>query len=793
MNSAPRDNQRRQHSSGIANLILLGGAALSILIAGGADALAIATFLGLAGLALLFVEPTVRPSSVPLVLVPLFASLCLVAFLPQSYFQVPEWRSALMNLGTVPLADSVSPQPWLGWFWWWLLAATCLAGAALLTAPLEAKPLALVLQVASLFVALYASLSIFAMQTGWKYLFHGGAVFGFLPNRNHTATLLVVGSVLSFGLMQWRLARSDKGAAAFAALCGAPSLAALLFFSTSRAGVVFLVIGLAVWAVGASRSPGMRKRILSAVFALVVFAGLLFVFGGSAVRDRLSVLWTEAVSVQLDGGGEDVDFRQPVFRDTTRMIRDFPVSGTGLGQFRYVFPQYRSDSARAANVLHPESDWLMVAAETGLPSAFVLAALLVWFVFVCWKSRFASGGMLRWTAASAILAAALHGAIDVPWHRVSVGWFLLAIAASSVPSSSHRARVPGLSRFLFILGGLAMIAAAGWIGHEKQEGFDPAPYRWAQVSKELERLGNERSYEEAEWAAQRAVRQFPLVYESYYWLAGHLRAFEGTLPEINAAVRAGRAVEPVLPKVAEEQAVMLQPVDPDGALEAWVVAVNRATAIDVKEKRTNLSSAGNFIGRSLAAFKDNPERQLQLARELADGPILTAHWINQADKDAAASFLPGIADEAQFLDALPPELRSQVLSKWISVPDSARAVAFMEQREAVSSGGEYWPILARHYAAQGDLPRAVRRVASSNAISLDAPQPGDAGLRGEMAAAISQGNPVAARRMAKEAVDAKKAEPENLAAAMAFYATQGDWESAWKAASRLATKAKLGH
>ncbi|MFM8884914.1 MAG: O-antigen ligase family protein [Chthoniobacterales bacterium] len=763
------------------------------MVAGTQDAWAIAAFLVFGGLALVLARPSVRPSAVPLLLIPLFACLALAAFLPQSYFPIPEWRSSLMDLGAIPLADSVNPQPWLGWFWWWLLAATCLVGAALLTAPLETKPLALVLQAAALFVAIYASLSIFALQTGWKYPFHGGAVFGFLPNRNHTATLLVVGSVLSFGLMQWRLARGDKAAAAFAALCGAPSLAALLFFSTSRAGVVFLVVGLAVWAVGASRSPGMRKRILSAVLALIVFAGLLFVFGGSTVRDRLSLLWTEAVSVQLEGGGEDVDFRQPVFRDTTRMIRDFPLSGTGLGQFRYVFPQYRSDSARAANVLHPESDWLMVAAETGLPSALVLAALLVWFVFVCWRSRSASGGMLRWTAASAILAAALHGVIDVPWHRVSVGWFLLAIAASSVPSSGHSARVPGLSRFLFIVGGLAMIAAAGWIGHDKREGFDPAPYRWAQVSKELERLGNERNYEEAERAAQKAVRQFPLVYESYYWLASYLRAFEETAPEINAAVRAGRAVEPVLPKVAEEQAVILQPVDPDGALQAWVVAVNRATAIDAKEKRTNLSSAGNSIARSLAAFKDDSERQLQLARELADRPILAAHWINQADKDAAASFLPGIADEAQFLDALPPELRRQVLSKWILVPDSARAVEFMEQREAVSSGGEYWPVLARHYAAQGDLPRAVRRVASSNAVSLDAPRSGDTGLRGEMAHVSSQGNPVAARRMAKEAIDAKEADLEDLSAAMAYFASQNDWESAWKAASRLATEAKIGH
>jgi O-antigen ligase len=662
----------------------------------------------------------------------------------------------------------------------------------LLTTPLETKPLALVLQAAALFVALYASLSIFALQTGWKYPLHGGAVFGFLPNRNHTATLLVVGSVLSFGLMQWRLARGDKAAASFAALCGAPSLAALLFFSTSRAGVVFLVVGLTAWAVGASRSPGMRKRILSAVLALVVFAGLLFVFGGSAVRDRLSALWTEAVSVQLEGGGKDVDFRQPVFRDTARMISEQPIVGVGLGQFSDVFRQYREESARAATILHPESDWLMVAAETGIPSALVLAALLIWFVSVCWKSREASGGMLRWTVASAVAAAALHGIVDVPWHRPSLGWFLLAIAASSMPTSGRSARAPGLSRFLFFIGGLATITAAAWIGYEKKEGRDPAPFKWPEISSELQRLGEERRFAQAEKLAQEAIRQFPLRSEAYYWLAGYLRMFEGTDSEIDAAVRAGRKVEPVLPVVPAEQAAILQDINPEWTMEAWVEAIKRASILDEKERRGIHSFTAGYMSRAVAAFKDDPEWQLRLAARLEDQPTFLAYWITVAHPEAVEAKLRSLQNEQEFLEALSPSLRRQVLSRWITGPDSARAVAFMEQREAVSSQGEYWPVLARHYAAQGDLPRAVRRVASSNGISLDAPRPGDAGLRGEMADVSSQGNTVAARRMASDAIAAQPPQVDDLSAAMAYFASQEDWESAWKAASRLATEAKIG-
>ena len=785
-------NQTHQAPLPLANLLLLFGAMASIMVAGTEDAWAVAIFLGAAGLALFFIRPIVRPSLVPLVLIPLFCCLVLMAFLPQECFPIPEWRRALADLGTVPLGDSVNPQPWLGWFWWWLLAATCLVSVALLTAPLENRSLALVLHAAALFVAFYACLAIFAAQTGWKYPFYGGAVFGFLPNRNHTATLLVVGSVLSFGLMQWRLTRGDKVAAGFAALCGAPSLAALLFFSTSRAGVVFLVVGLSIWALGASRVPALRRQILAAVAILAVFAGLLFAFGGSTVRDRLVALWSEVVSVEMEGGGQDVDFRQPIFRDTARMIGDAPWSGFGIGQFEYVFPQYRKDSARAAHVLHPESDWLMVAAESGVPSALTLAVVFAWFVAVMWRTRSLSGGLLRWTAASAVMAAALHGLIDVPWHRPSLGWFLLIIAVSSVPSSGLLMRAPVFSRVFFVLIGVGLLAGSGRIGYEKTEGRSPEFYRWEEVSAELERLGVERRFAQAEKTAMDAVKRFPLRHQAYYWHAGFLCMFAGTDDEIRAAVRAGRAVEPVSPKVPEEQAVILKQIDPDAALDAWTIAIGRAEAIDRRESRADLPSAGGYVGRTLNAFKDDKDRQTALGRGLAGNPVLLAHWITQARPDAASVVALEIPDVKHFLDALSPRQRQQVLSRWIALPEPGRVVVFMEEREAVSSKGEYWPVLARYYAAQGDLPRAVRRVASSCGISSDAPRDGDAGLRGEMAALIAQGNTVAARRLANDAVVAPKGDTDALAAALSYYASQEDWPAAWKAASRLANEAKIG-
>jgi O-antigen ligase len=79
-----------------------------------------------------------------------------------------------------------------------------------------------------------------------------------------------------------------------------------------------------------------------------------------------------------------VDFRMSVFGDAVKLIRDFPVTGVGLGSFAGAFSQYRDRSATEAVALHPESDWLMFAAEAGLPALFCAAGLIL---LVFWRDR----------------------------------------------------------------------------------------------------------------------------------------------------------------------------------------------------------------------------------------------------------------------------------------------------------------------------------------------------------------------------------------------------------------------
>ena len=79
------------------------------------------------------------------------------------------------------------------------------------------------------------------------------------------------------------------------------------------------------------------------------------------------------------GPGISSDFRWKIFRDTFQLIHNSPWCGIGLGNFHSVFGIFRKESLAELTVLHPESDWLWLWSEAGLPAValVVLAAALL--------------------------------------------------------------------------------------------------------------------------------------------------------------------------------------------------------------------------------------------------------------------------------------------------------------------------------------------------------------------------------------------------------------------------------
>ena len=739
-----------------------------------------------ASLGLLLGRPSATPGWLPVVLSFLLAVAAGSSLLPAGADTLPNWRLAVPD--HVELAASFAAMPAHLVFWWVALFGTIAAALFVVASPLDVPSLRIFLHAVSATIGCYAIVSIVQAHTGWSYPLSGGANFGLLPNRNHTATLLVVGSVVSFGVMQWEVSNGHRIAAVVSALWGAPALAALLFFSTSRAGVIFLAAGFLLWGLGAIGSAVSRRASLMTATVLALFLAALFVFGGSTVRDRLAALWQDVMATDSTAEeGRQVDFRQPVFRDTLSMIADAPLTGQGMGHFEFVFPHYRDASLRAVGVLHPESDWLMVAAESGVPAVVALLGLVVWYFCRCWRGRGEHGGALRWTVASAIGAALLHGIIDVPWHRPALGWFLLVVALVALPSSGIALGWPRLWRVLQAALGLCVFCAGVYLARAANAGYPPVPYRWGAYGKELKALSAARKHEDGELLAAKAIRDFPLHYQAYYWRAGFLRTFEGTHAEIRNDVASGRFAEPVLPVVAAEQAQIWADIDPEQEADSRVEAIRRAGLIDRR-----LGTTGAIVAeleRGMRAAHERPAVQSALRERLAGNPLLEAQWVCLAKAELADEFLDGLpTGGALWLDSLPQELRGQVLSRWLTLPSAAGALAYMEARNAPAQGA-YWRQLANYYAKAGDKARAVGMVAQAEGVPLDGSLPVGEFSR-QLTALQDQGNEVAVRRLLKEAAEAEKADPDQLRVALASYAASGDWEMAWKAASRLVTASK---
>jgi O-antigen ligase len=767
-------------------LFALAGSTVAIFVAGTSDTAALAAVVGGAGIALIFARPTVSPGRIVVSLTLLLAASMATALLPAGA-SLPDWRLGVPSM--VPLAGAFAAMPAHHEFWWTALAGTIVFSWAILAAPSSSSSLRIFLHAAAAVVAVYACVSIVDAQTAWTYPFSGGANFGLLPNRNHTAALLVVGSLVSFGLMQWEVVNHHRVGAVMSALWGAPSLAALLFFSTSRAGVVFLAVGFVLWVAGATGQAIKRRTSLAAALILTGFLAVLLVAGGSTVRDRLGALWQASM---VAGGGQSgtIDFRQPVFRDTWQMIRDAPLTGQGLGHFEYVFPHYRDLSRTASRVLHPESDWLMVAAESGLPSLLILLVLAGWYFARCWHSRRESGGLLRWTVASAVGAVLAHGIVDVPWHRPALGWFVLVVALVAVPPARRPLRRPHLWRGIQLLSAILFIAVAVWLGRAAATGHPAQPYRWPRHAADLFSLLEAREYAKGELAAREAIHDFPLHHHGYQWFAGLIGTFFGTESEMEAATAAGRFVEPVLPAVAADQAALWIGIDGDNEAEAWAEAMRRALLVDLRSNGAGESL--RQLDRAMRATRDRPDTQGALRDRIAGEPHLLAGWLRSASAPVVEEYLAGLGSGlAGMVDRLPAGPRMAFLQRWITLPSASAAAAYMTERNTPPPG-PYWRLLAAYYAGAGDKPRAVAMVAAAEGFSPEGRLP-DGEFARQLADLEAQGNTVAVRRLVREATEAARPDPEELRLAVIWYARAADWDMAWKAASRLATAREKGH
>ena len=783
--------------------LLLAGATAGVFLAGGPPQGSLGIFLFCAGAALTFCPPQAKVEWRLWLAAAALVGCGALAFLPESWFGAPAWRRTLEAAPAIHLPATITTAPWSTAFWLTLLALTLLTGLFLLAHPIRSHWLLAFALTAALVAGSYSALALYVKETGWHYPFASDATFGFFPNRNHTATFLFVGSLLALGVLSVALREGRWFIGLLAATVMSVCMVALGFFSVSRGGVVFLLVGVVLWIAGLGRRH-RDVRLVVSFTALLLAGGVLFLVSGSEVRNRLLGKATPipvtadhfpaaspmAFAPQVNVGDAmhnlSTDFRFRIYRDTFAAIRDFPLTGTGLGTFAAVFPQYRQASLFDVGVIHPESDWLMLIAEAGIPA---MLCLLVLIVLAAGRLRFEREHPywpLRWGCTVAAGAAALHGTVDVPLHRVALGWWVLVIAGLALQSA--RTGLSGGSRAqqaLFVAGGVTALVLGGALVRAQWFGGPPLPtFTVQEVPQKIYLAYQRKDYPAATALARRTIQEAPLFAPAYFYLGGLLALSdeEGTDAKVDAMFQAQRLLDPVSPAVPLQEADTWAGYDPARQTTLWLEALSRSVRIG--------EANGSGLPQTLDSYRDlvrraagQPDAQRYLLSATRPDPRFAEAWSQVAPPELARGMAARLAADAAAHPTIVPDWYARTEREGPRKPS----------REPGDWQTAAWPIRLRQLVYAGQCEQAVDEMKSRYGISLALPgeSPTTERTGGDDPAvtfeqAWRDGDTVAARRFLDAAV-IDPAQPASLElwrwrAAVASH--DGNWRTAWDALER---------
>ena len=290
--------------------------------------------------------------------------------------------------------------------------------------------------------------------TGWQQIFTYVKKFdleeatGTYINRNHYAGFLEMILPFSLALVFYEYAklRGNRGRSmSFRSLiarselqrlilwlCVSVILCAALIFSRSRMGILAAASSvLVIFAlIAISRFHGRTSSLLASMF-IVLSIGLALWIGPGPIVSRF-----QNVGDEYSLGGPS---RVSIWRDALPLIQNHPWLGTGLGTFPIAYTSGQT-TFLTQFVNHAHNDYLELAADLGIPAAFVLFASV--FLILARAVRaflFGEGDFERVVAlgcVGSIVAILLHSFADfnlyIPANALSFSAILgLAVSARS--------------------------------------------------------------------------------------------------------------------------------------------------------------------------------------------------------------------------------------------------------------------------------------------------------------------------------------------------------------------------
>jgi O-antigen ligase len=210
----------------------------------------------------------------------------------------------------------------------------------------------------------------------WEPFFKKDAsFFGPFVNPNHFAGYMEMVIPVAIGLFiwQWRnLVRNQaRGFREFFIKIGSEDgcklilfsfliifMVGALFLSASRGGVISFLASMIYLLVMVVREEKAWRNILIVVVLLISTFSFLVWMGIRPLVEEFS-------TVRDISRDYDIQYRFQNWRDSLRLVRDFPLFGVGLDAFPSLFPKYKTSSLQYS-YLYLENDYLQFLCEMGI-------------------------------------------------------------------------------------------------------------------------------------------------------------------------------------------------------------------------------------------------------------------------------------------------------------------------------------------------------------------------------------------------------------------------------------------
>ena len=254
-------------------------------------------------------------------------------------------------------------------------------------------------------------------------LFYKNTATGTFINRNSYAGLLemTIPLILTYtlSLFTWKkksfiknIVSSDNFSKQFLFLFILSLVFLALVFSLSRMGIIVALLSLIFFWITHS---SITKQTKTNAWIMLLIIGIVALYG---LAIGIYPAFERFIALK-----ETTPDRVVVWGDMMSAVRDFPVFGTGLGTFSYIYMLYNKTIQNPVEFVYAHNDYLQLLIETGIPATLALLSALVLFL----RSSYRTIKELYWSgenfkfylglgAMTGIVAILIHSLTDFNLH-----------------------------------------------------------------------------------------------------------------------------------------------------------------------------------------------------------------------------------------------------------------------------------------------------------------------------------------------------------------------------------------